>query len=392
MDLVVVLFLTVVSAGIFLYAAALPQGGWRWWALALPIVGLVLAGELSGEGWLSIALFAAAELLAVALVFSAGGKARIAGKRYLLAVLPALICSAAGYALISSGVAPDSASGKAAVALVAIGFALKLALVPFYFWLPSVAEDAPPMTAAIVISVVDIASFGELMRLAGTAPWIVSDHSGLWLALALLSMLGGALLALAQTDLKRMLAFSTIDDMGYLLVGLVAAGDSGLSGAWLGVLSHSLCKVILFGAVGVAERGTGKAITLDTKALAHRFPAASAAFIAGALGFLGLPPALGFTGRWRLYTAGAGLGWPILAVMVASSILALLYYVRAIHRVWLGPAEEGATPSKAKVHGIGMASGVLIALVVAMIALGIYPDGWLDAEGPFTLLISGLGW
>ena len=142
------------------------------------------------------------------------------------------------------------------------------------------------MTSALIISVVDIAAFAELVQLRVASPWIFTDYGIVWMVIALASMFGGALLALAQKDIKRMLAFSTIDDMGYLLLGVVAGGAVGLSGAWLGALSHSLFKVILFGAVGVAEKGTGKPVTLSTHGLAARYPVAAAAFIAGALGII----------------------------------------------------------------------------------------------------------
>lgn len=137
-------------------------------------------------------------------------------------------------------------------------YALKLGLIPFYFWLPAVGSAAAPMTTALIISVVDIATFGVLTALRETWPWIFGEYAPAWMAIALLSMFGGALLALAQTELKRMLAFSTINDMGFLLLGLIIGGPAGIAGASLGALNHALSKVILFGAVGFAERQTGR--------------------------------------------------------------------------------------------------------------------------------------
>jgi multicomponent Na+:H+ antiporter subunit D len=265
-----------------------------------------------------------------------------------------------------------AAAVKPAAILLVVGFGLKLALIPFYFWLPGVAQAVPALTTAVIVSIVDIASFSELVHLRETTGWLFDDFSAVWLGVGLLSMFGGALLALAQKDLKRMLAFSTIDDLGYLILGLVAGGEIGLSGALFGALSHALSKVILFGAVAVAENRMGHAITLADGGLAARFPACGAAFIAGFLGMLGVPPTLGFLGRWRLYQSGVTLGgvWLGLA-MAAATALALLYYVRAIHRVWLGPAEgEDRLPEPV------LARTVLVVLVVALVAFGIFPGLW----------------
>lgn len=102
-----------------------------------------------------------------------------------------------------------------------MGFSLKLALVPLYFWLPAIAENAAPMSVAILVSIVDIAAFSELVQVRQAMPWVFSAHPGIWLAVALFTMFGGALLALGQNHIRRMLAFSTIDDMGYLLLGVI---------------------------------------------------------------------------------------------------------------------------------------------------------------------------
>jgi hypothetical protein len=125
-----------------------------------------------------------------------------------------------------------------------------------------------------------------------------------------------------------MLAFSTIDDIGYLLLGLAAGTTGGALGALIGALSHSLCKFLLFGAVGVAEKDLKHHVTLEDRGLSTRHPVAGAAFIAGALGMIGVPPLMGFLGRWRLYFAGVEVGglhlelawhWPLLWLCCITS-------------------------------------------------------------------------
>ena len=372
MDVILVGFFSIVFLAIALYAIRVRQGGWRWWALAAIMTLLVVGSRLSESAWPRLLLLEASAFTAVGLVWVTGTPAASrAAWLYLWLLIPAVGCSLVGFALADSGTAPpDFPIARIAAGLLVVGFGLKLALIPFYFWLPEVAEHAPPMTSALIISVVDIAAFTELVQLRVASPWIFTDYGIVWMVIALASMFGGALLALAQKDIKRMLAFSTIDDMGYLLLGVVAGGAVGLSGAWLGALSHSLFKLILFGAVGVAEKGMGKPVTLTTRGLAARYPAAAAAFIAGALGIIGVPPAFGFVGRWRLYLAGAQYGGVLLVVaMAVATGLALLYFVRAIHATWLGPADV----AEAVAPRYGLASVVLIVLVLVAVLLGFFP-------------------
>lgn len=365
----------VILAGVALYARAIPQGDRRWWGLAALLGVLVIAGQVGGAGGGRMLLLDAAAFVAVALVWIQDSpQAKAAARTYLVLLLVAVIFLGVGLALAGeANAAPAYPWDKLAVGLLMVGFSLKLALVPFYFWLPGLAEHASPITTALVISVVDIAAFGEMAHLRVSAPWVFSDYAPLWLVLALLTMFGGALLALAQRNLKRMLAYSTIDDMGYLLLGVVVGTQAGLSGALLAALSHAFFKVLLFGAVGVAESQSKRELTLDSRGMGTRYPLSAAVFIAGALGMIGVPPLFGFVGRWRLYLAGieyGGLGLAL--IMAAATGLALLYYVRAIHRVWLGPAEDLDLPCGEP----KLAVAVLIVLAVLMLVAGLFP-GWL---------------
>ncbi len=372
MDLIFVGFFGMLALAIGLYAVSVPQDGLKWWGLAAVVVALVIVSKLIGDSWGAALLLNLAELAAVALVrLHPTREAADAGRKYLWSIVPAIACTLAAGALIGTGAAtPGSVLQKLAVCLLIVGFALKLGLVPFYFWLPAVASAAPPMTTALIVSVVDIATFGELTALREVSPWVFGDYAPAWMAIALLSMFGGALLALAQPELKRMLAFSTIADLGLLLVGLTIGGPIGVAGAWLGALSHALAKCILFGAVGYAERQIGRTVTLDTGGLAARLPLTGAAFIIAALSFIGVPPGFGFVAYWRIYMAATQFGGPVLipALLVVAA-LDLFCYVRAIHRTWLGSAEMPVSAAPA-----ALAPGVLAALAVIAVLLGRYPS------------------
>lgn len=365
----------VLMIGIGLYARAIPQGDRRWWGLAALLCILVIAGMAVGEGVSRVILLDAAAFIAVALIWIQDSpQARAAARAYLVFMVIAVLFLGAGLYLIGDKeVAPAFPLDKVIVGLIVVGFGVKLALVPFYFWLPDLAGYSKPMTTALVVSVVDIAAFSELLHLRVSAPWIFTDYAALWLALALLSMYVGALLALAQKNIKRMLAFSTIDDMGYLVLGALAGSQYGLDGAVFAAVSHAFFKVLLFGAVGVAESRIGHDLTLEDRGMAAHFPVSAAVFITGALGMIGVPPLFGFIGRWRLYLAGVEYGGVklVLAMAIATG-LALLYYVRAIHRVWLGKPEKEINLAKEP----AFAAVVMIVLLLLMLAIGLFP-GWL---------------
>lgn len=364
--LFVVLFLLIGA-----YSICIPQGGKRWWILSGFIAVLILLGVIVGEGLTRTLLVDTATFIAVGLVWDKNSKiSKESAKKYLVLMVIAVSCILGGIFLGGgNAAAPTAPLEQIVVALFVIGFSLKLALVPFYFWLPAVAETASPMTTAIIVSIVDIAAFTELAHISTISPWVFAGYKTIWLIIALLSMFGGAILALAQKNIKRMLAFSTIDDLGYLLLGVLAGTSMGVTGALIGAISHAIFKVLLFGSIGIVEKQIEEPVTLENHGLATQFPISSAAYIIGALGMIGMPPFIGFAGRWRLYETGVAMGGAALGiVMAAATALALFYYVRSIHRVWLGNGNFSKDIQEPK-----LASTVLEILIVFSIVLGLFP-------------------
>jgi len=344
----------------------------RWWLLAGLAGGLAVAGVLLEGVWRVLALDAAA-LAAVGLVWLAGTpQARRAARTYFWMLLVAVVCIGAYQALGGEdGARPAAPLDTILLILVLVGFGIKLALLPFSAWLLRVAESVPALTTVLIVALVDMAAFCELIHIRQQSGWVFTAILPVWVFLGVLAMLGGALLALAQRDLQRMLVYSTIDDLGYLLLGLALGTASGLSGAVLGALSHAVMKVLLFGALAVAEDRLGHRVTLDDAGLAGRLPVCAAAFIVGALGMIGVPPTLGFVGRWRLYLGGSQAGGgALLAVMLLATGAALLYYVRAIHRVWLGEGHGGGVDEPRPAR---LALALLCALAIVA---GVLPGLW----------------
>lgn len=356
-----------------IYALKIPQGRRFGLFSGLLTVLVVTSLWISSQVVRTILLDAAGILMAI-FVWTQNKRA---GILFLTATILGSALVAAGMAMSglfgAEAIIPEGSLAKTIIALILVGFAFKLAVIPFSFWLAPVAEFASPMTAVLVISMLDMAEFGELAMLRVEAPWLFTNIQVIWVVLALLSMFGGALLALGQKNLKRMLAFSTIDDIGYLVLGVTVGSASGVLGALIGAVSHSLCKFLLFGAVGVAEDELQHPVTLDDRGLGAKRPFAAAAFIAGSLGMIGIPPMMGFLGRWRLYMGGIEIGgiWLGLA-MAAATALALLYYVRAIHKVWLGKASDVVSGTQPK--NLTWVMVIFIALIVFMITAGLFPS------------------
>jgi multicomponent Na+:H+ antiporter subunit D len=322
---------------------------------ALAVIGLAL--KTPG---LRLALSEGAALLALLLVWRSS-QSRVASQAYLVAVL----ISAA--AVIGGSLRLNTGSSTWAAALLFAGFALKLGLVPLYLWLPQVAEATPAPVAALVVSVIDVSAFGDLwlLKTSGSLP----ANSSLWLALAVLSALGGALLMLAQHDLKRLLAFSSIEDMGFLVLGVFSAGQWGLAGALTGVMVHALAKALLFTSL-TAPEAEGP-VNFEQRGMASRYPLAGVGFLVGMLAILGIPPLWGFAAHWRLYASAAEISPLLLFAFLLASAMALLAYVRALAIFWWGASNN--TIQKPPVRSLALNS-VLLVLILILFIGGLWPE------------------
>jgi formate hydrogenlyase subunit 3/multisubunit Na+/H+ antiporter MnhD subunit len=179
---------------------------------------------------------------------------------------------------------------------------------------------------------------------------------------------------LTQRSLKRLLVLSTIEDVGFLLLGVFSMNVIGLDGAIFAVATHSLAKALLF----ICLSGPEADGMLDGEhtGLAARYPAATFGFLFGMLAMLGIPPTMGFLGRWRLYETAVQIGWPLAAVFIISSIFALIAYTLALTRIWWGPTHDPTPPladSPPRKEPF-LLQATIVALVVIVLAAGIWPD------------------
>ena len=330
----------------------------------LPV--LVLIGGLTVGGifvvnpvW-RLGLLEAAALLTVLLVWQTA-RTQAAKLTYLAVVL-----ISAGSAIAAELLA-DHGNPEWARALLLTGTIVKLAAVPMFFWLLSLADELPALTLGIIIAVVDMAAFGEFLLGVQTIPGTLAPQPLLPFVAAFTSLLA-ALLMLTQRSLKRLLVLSTVEDVGFLLLGISSAGEIGTYGAIVAASTHALAKALLFACLSAPE--ADGALTCEVSGLAARYPVSAFGFLFGMLAMLGVPPTLGFIGRWRLYSSALQLGLCPLTIFILSSILALIAYVLALTRNWWGPPPENAPPGKEPF----VLKATIVMLVAVLLAAGIWPN------------------
>jgi multicomponent Na+:H+ antiporter subunit A len=360
--------LLIAGCGVALVAllwAAAAQKAWRrlFPLLALSGVAAVAAMAIT-QPLPRVALLEASTGLALWLVWRTGTRKA--------AWIYSAVVALSAVSLIAGQLALQQGSADWARALLLGGFVLKLAIVPLLLWLPAVAEAVPALVMGVLVAVVDIAAFGEFYLTAISHPELLSP-SGVWIGAAVASSLAASLLMLTQRNMKRLLALSTIEDMGFLLLGIASASELGFKGALFAATVHALAKALLFISLSAPEAdGT---LTNNARGLATRYPVSAAGFLVGMLAMLGVPPLLGFAGRWRLYQTAAGMNHWLLAGFILSSMFALLAYVLCLTRCWWGPRDaEDVNASTAETLPFRLA---VVGLIVVLLAGGLWPDALL---------------
>jgi NADH-quinone oxidoreductase subunit N len=258
-----------------------------------------------------------------------------------------------------------------AVILVVAGIGFKIAAVPFHMWAPDVYEGAPtPITAFLSVGS-KAASFAMLLRvfLEGL-PVMSADWRLLFEALAIVTMTVGNLAALTQSNLKRMLAYSSIAHAGYLLIGVVAGTQRGVTAMLIYLLVYSFMQLGAFSIIVMLRRKDIIGDELkDLGGLSARHPFAAFAMLLFMLSLGGIPPTAGFMGKLWLFGAAIDAGYVWLAVIgVLNSAVSIYYYLRIVVFMYLKKETTGSEPTASPALSLALA----IAVVVT-IALGIYP-------------------
>ena len=278
----------------------------------------------------------------------------------------ALIYGATGSTNLDKlGVAVAAGAGRDPLLLIGfgllvVGFGFKISSVPFHMWTADVYEGAPTSVTALIATGSKAAAFAAFLRLllASLRP-LQADWAVLLWGMAVLSMTVGNVIALAQQNLKRMLAFSSIAHVGYILVGIVAGGALGNGGVLFYLLVYTFTTAGAFGVILLLERGGEEAVRIeDTAGLANRHPLLGLALTIFLLSLIGIPPTAGFVGKFYLFGAAVRSGYYWLAVIgVLNSAIAAYYYLRVIVSMYM--REPEGTPTSVVPSFAGALWGVV---------------------------------
>jgi NADH-quinone oxidoreductase subunit N len=268
----------------------------------------------------------------------------------------------------------------AGLVLILAGLGFKLAVVPFHFWTPDVYEGAPVPVTAFIATVSKGAVFAVVLRFFSLFdPQVSSRLFLIFTIIAVLSMFAGNLLALMQQNVKRILAYSSISHIGYLLVTLMAGGTLRWSASAFYVAAYFVTSLGAFGVVSLLSTAERDADQLeDYRGLAWRRPWLAGAFTAMLLSLAGIPLTAGFIAKFYLVAAGISSGlWLLVVILAVNSALGLFYYLRIVAAVYSRPELSVQT----RLDGSSAGNAVLGGLCLALIWLGVYP-------GPFLSLIT----
>lgn len=258
---------------------------------------------------------------------------------------------------------------------VVVGIAFKLGAVPFHMWVPDVYEGAPTSVTLFIGTAPKVAAFGMLMRLlVDGLEQLQSDWIGMLVILAVLSMAIGNIVAIAQSNLKRMLAYSTIAHVGYLFLGIVAGTPAGYAASMFYIIVYALMSLGGFAMIILLSHAGFEADRLDDfKGLNERNPWYAFLMLILMLSMAGVPPFLGFWAKWSVLreVVAAGMVW--LAVLaVAFAVIGLFYYLRVIRLMYFDKPEEPAPVSAMPEMRVMISTNAL-----AILVLGVYPGGLL---------------
>ena len=275
-----------------------------------------------------------------------------------------------------------------AIGLLLVGFAFKISAVPFHMWTPDVYEGAPAVVTGFMSTGVKAAAFAAFTRvfLSAFEPFSVDWAPMVWV-LAVATMILGTVVGVAQSNVKRMLAYSSIAHGGYLLVGLVAANQVGKAAILFYLLAYAVTNLAAFGVIALlGARDAPNDELRDYTGLWHTRPALAALMTVCLLSLGGLPPTAGFIGKWYIFSAAVSAGYYGLAVIgVLTSVVSVFFYLRVVVMMYMADRSP-ALAAPAQVGGVGMAA--LVALILVIFYLGILPSRVLDFAAESIATIS----
>jgi multicomponent Na+:H+ antiporter subunit D len=408
-----VVLVAVVGLGVLGYARKAGPRSNAFYATYLLLVAGLTGMSVTGDVFNLYVFLEITGLAAYTLVASGrGGKSALAALKYLIVgtVGASLFLLGIGYAYVATGtlnmadlsvklaeVGYTTPLVRAAFGLLVVGLFVKVAVFPLHTWQPTAYADAPDAVSGLISALVSTVAAYALIRIVFsvfTVGFLEANPLARALlgAAAIVSIVVGSLLAVAQEEIKRMLAYSSVSQFGLVVGAVAVANGTALTGAAIHLVGHAIMKGGLFLAAGSIATATGARSVGEFEGLAEYLPVSSGAFGVLALGMVGVPPAVGFVGKWYVALGAVEAeAWPLAAVIFLSTLLTLAYFARLIERMYFqervgeppgvtaGTSEEtvgivadgggGALPS------LGMRATVLTAAVLAVV-LGVLAFGY----------------
>ena len=325
------------------------------------LTGRRAANEASMKYFLLGAFSSAFFLYGVAMAYGATGTTKIATM-----------------ALALTGSGGTQSLALLGFALLAVGFGFKVSAAPFHMWTPDVYQGAPTPVTAYMSAATKIAAFAALIRVLDVAFQALAwDWAPVVWGLAAVSIVVGSILAIAQTNVKRMLAYSSIAHAGFILTGLTAAGAVGIRSAVFYLVAYAAMTVGAFGTVMlVSGRGEERTRIADYAGLARTHPLSAALMTLFLLSLAGIPPTAGFIAKVNVFSAAIGAGyWGLVLLGVVMSVAAAFFYLRVIVVMYMQEPEDVPTPLAPDGEVlVGRGAGaVLVVPAAATLLLGVFP-------------------
>jgi multicomponent Na+:H+ antiporter subunit D len=409
----VLVLVAAVSLAVLVYARRAGPRGNAFYTVYLLLVGGLAGVTLTGDVFNMYVFLEITGLAAYALVAS-GDSARsaVAGLKYLIVgtIGASLFLLGVGYAYVATGtlnmadlstqlaaVGYDSRLVLAAFGLLVTGLLVKVALFPVHSWQPDAYTFAPDSVSVLISALVSTVSAYAVARIVFSVftvdflAAVPAARTALVYAAAV-SIVAGSALAVVQSEIKRMLAYSSVSQFGMIVAAVAIATESAAVGGLVHLVGHAVLKGGLFAAAGVVAARTGARTLDDYAGLAGRTPVAAGAVAVLGLGLVGVPPAVGFVGKWYIAVGAVESGtWVVAAVILASTLLTLAYVARVIERMYFAGGSVESGPSR-PVAGVSTDGGdsatepdeapvspgmvaVVVLAAVAAVALGFAASG-----------------
>ena len=364
----VLVLVATVSLAVLCYARRAGPRGNAFYTMYLLLVTGLAGVTLTGDVFNMYVFLEITGIAAYALVASGeSARSAVASLKYLLVgtIGASLFLLGAGYAFVATGtlnmvdlsaqlaeVGYDSRLVLAAFGLMVTGLLVKVALFPVHSWQPDAYATAPDSVSTYISALVSTVSAYALARLLLTVFGVeflraVPVAQDAVVYAGVVSIVAGSVLAVLQSDLKRMLAYSSVSQFGMIVAAFGLAVESAVVGGVVQLVGHAVLKGGLFAAVGLVAAQTGARTVDEYAGLAGRRPLSAAAVAVLALSLVGVPPGVGFVGKWYIAVGAVESGaWVVTAVILGSTLLTLAYVARVVERMYFA---EGSAPDRSPV-------------------------------------------